>query len=247
MGALNTRPRAGGDAQPGGESQGSHPEGEPKPSNQRLPKEEFIPSNHGSDPKGESTRTSSSASPVIIENAGVSTLVGDQSHDGEPNVDPMDLIPIAVRRDFISQEASSLISKNPREAVTGIEVYKGMLREGKIKIYKQKMTGMDIQTLKRLLNTIKQDWNIRTNIFNELTENIACGKWKQNVEKIEMSSKKSECLFYNLQYDKSNEKYHIALCYIITDSTLSDSVVVGGLLSECLLAKDENRKLYLQL
>ena len=90
--------------------------------------------------------------PVNIECQTPSTTDACPSHTastppaGESR--PMDLIPVVAGMHFLSSEAQNAISKNPAGVFTGKRVFRGMLTEGKVKMYKQKMTGMDMQTLK---------------------------------------------------------------------------------------------------
>ena len=228
---------------------------------QNSPSEgKLTSSHHSSPPTTKSERSSKSQLPDINEEyvdvkatdvAGVNQPSCSYSFHGKPTVKLTDSIPVAVRRDFISQETHRVMLEHPEAARNGRKKYKSMMKEGKVKMYKQKVTGMDIETLKKFLSTVKQEFNLDTfPLFKELTECIISDEWSQDkpiTERIEMSLNSLECLLYNLQCDESKEKYNLALCHIIiSDSTINDSVVVGGLLSEGLLAKDEKENVYLQ-
>ena len=164
---------------------------------------------------------------------------------------PMALIPSVSRRDFISDTARKEITENPAAAVDGKNVYRGMLNEGKVKMYRQKITGMDNQTLKKLLNTINDDWGLGQDIFpgfEELIKNVLSNETitTDKKEEIEMSPDYSECLVYNLQSDQASGKYHFAICHIAADLPFNKATAVGGLMLEGLLGKDEKKNLYLQ-
>ena len=173
-------------------------------------------------------------------------------HLSSSDCNPMALIPSVSRRDFISDTARKEMTENPAATVEGKKAYKGMLNEGKVKMYKQTMTGMDIQTLKKLLNTIKDDWGLGQDIFpgfEELIKNVISDETItfDKKEEIEMSPNCSQCLVYNLQSDQASGKYHFAICHIIAaDLSFNKATAVGGLILEGLLGKDEKKNLYLQ-
>ena len=170
----------------------------------------------------------------------------------QPGAKLMDLIPSVSQRDFMSFKAHKEMTENPAAAVNGKNVYRGMLNEGKVKMYRQKITGMDFHTLKELLNTIKDDWGLSQDIFprfEELIKNVISDETItfDKKEDIEMSPDCSECLVYNLQSDQASGKYHFAICHIIAaDLPFNKATAVGGLMLEGLLGKDEKKNLYLQ-
>lgn len=119
----------------------------------------------------------------------------------------------------------------------------------RVRIYKQKMTGCDKQTLENVFKTTQRHWGVHINDFPEfkvLVSNIKTRELNGEFEVIERSSNGTQYIFANVQQSIYTGKYNLVLCHLNASTEISRNVLFGGMMSEGLLARDDERnRLYL--
>ena len=132
-------------------------------------------------------------------------------------------------------------------------VFNAMSEEGHVKIYKQRMIGCDRQTLEKVFKTIERDWGVQINDFPEFKDLIAetrASRWMEDsdqVEVIERSNYGAQILFVNVQQSIYSGKYNLVICHLEAHTKISNDVLIGGMITEGILARDVERdRLYLQ-
>lgn len=85
-------------------------------------------------------------------------------------------------------------------------VFNAMSEEGHVKIYKQRMTGCDRQTLEKVFETIERDWGVQINDFPEFKNKIAetrASGWMEDSDKVEVIERSNYGLrFYLLMFNR---------------------------------------------
>ena len=130
-------------------------------------------------------------------------------------------------------------------------VYHAMSEEGCVQIFKQRMTGCDRQTLENVFNTKERDWGVQMDDFPKLKaliSNIRAREWMNDKEEvIERSSNGTQFVFANVQQSIYTGQYNLVLCHLKANTEISENVLIGGMMTEGLLARDgESNTLYLQ-
>ena len=130
--------------------------------------------------------------------------------------------------------------------------FKAMSEGDDVEIYKQRTTGCDKQTLQNVFKTIERDWGVQINDFPEFEEliaNIRASEWMDDTDEVEViqrSSNGTQFLFVNVQQTIYG-KYNLVICHLKANNDISEDVLIGGMITHGLLARDAGRnRLYLQ-
>ena len=137
-----------------------------------------------------------------------------------------------------------------QEVRRGRKSYEKLSSEGKAKIYRQKMTKTNRETLQDVLSRVKRQWAIEEEEFPNFCQdihNILAGVEYDMIENMERSSNGTKFLFYHVQRTVVNEssKYDLVLCYLTANTEVNENEFVGGLVTEGYMAVNRQENIYL--
>lgn len=168
----------------------------------------------------------------------------------------MDALPVVESKNerlFPSKKATAAVTSDAKSVYESKQQFHELSQEGKVKLYKQQITHMDRETLKKVVTRIERDWKGNTSVtefrsFKMLVESATEG-WKftvNNVEELEMSSDGMVFLYFKIVLEDDNT-YNLAICHLHATVRATRNLVIGGMMAEGLLARDEEKKnIYLQ-
>ena len=163
----------------------------------------------------------------------------------------MEGIPMATETDFPSAKALGVITLDPEAVSKGKSLYKTKSVEGTLKLYKLKIKNMDKPTLRKAVQVIQHEWDVKVQEMDSFKMFVASTTeegWSYDdniVEELEHDSTGTQFLFFQVQ--RNEDKYSLAICYLKSDTPLYyNEVLVAGMMIEGLLGKDEKQRLYLQ-
>ena len=141
-------------------------------------------------------------------------------------------------------------SINQRDVSRGGKSYSNMSKEGKARIYRQKMTGMNKETLQNVLSRAKCQWVTEQGEFPNFcqqVDSILSGTEYDMIENIERSSSGREFLFYHVKHTgfAESSKYDMVLCYLTADVSVTQNEFIGGMVNEGYIGINEEDQLYL--
>ena len=168
---------------------------------------------------------------------------------GSPHSKVMKEIPKATNRDFQSRRAMAIIRSNPEDVLNGIPFYDELRCQGRTTLFKQKVMSVDKSTLSSISEMIKH-WNIQDLSTSILHRILTTDNWvfeSNEVEEINISRDGTTFLYYVIQYNYWTGKYNMVVCHLKTDVRLNSETMIAGLISEGILGKDDEDKMYLQI
>ena len=163
----------------------------------------------------------------------------------------MDVLPLVasdISKLFPSSKAVAQIKSDPEGVYKAQKTYQDLTSSGRARLLKQQTTGMDRSTLCKAVTIIQDKWGESMKSF-ELFETLiesATKDWKfdsNTVEQLESNSDGTKLLY--LKIVNNCEKYHLAICYFEAEVQVNQQILLGGLISEGLLAKDDKNNIYL--
>ena len=155
----------------------------------------------------------------------------------------MDSIPSTNDKTFLSERALGILQANPDEVLQGI--YAPFIH-GEKKIVRLRCSGLDRPSLTAVAKSIRDKWNVELRVFEPFLDfitNEALTFKNKFLDEIITSSDNTKFLFVNVRKNEA-EEYEIALCYYVASASMNTPFMLGGLIKEGLLGKDE-QKLYL--
>ena len=164
----------------------------------------------------------------------------------------MESIPSAPDKQVQTGRALGIITSNPGEVIKGKEEYINMSRHGTVKLYKQKFLGLNRVALKGTAKILQDKWKFTMKdfaSFDSLVQSLSNDKWVYEsniVEEIETGKDGNTLLFFIVK-QRPDDKFDFYVCYLKTETGkyVSAHYMIGGMLTEGLLGKDDAKQLYL--
>lgn len=164
----------------------------------------------------------------------------------------IDGIPQAQNKTFRSEKALAVIKTNTDEVVRGRDSFNARFEEGKIKISKIKLTGLNRETLKNTLETMNE-WDKEKQRFEGFNVSLKLISRELSVfetdcvEDILSNGDETRFLHLNIIKTSDQQKYELAACFVKSTIPINPGIMVGSLIKDGLLGKDEHGNLYLQI
>ena len=159
-------------------------------------------------------------------------------------------IPKSVNKDFPSSRVAGIIKSDAEEVLRGIEIYACMKGTGTISLFKNRWISVERHDLSNLIDFIKKELKIHdTPSLYSLNKLITSQDWTFStniVEELEVSRDGSSFV-YCAVHNHHNGKLSVGVCCMKAETHLSPQTMIGGLISEGLLTKDDECKLYLNI
>lgn len=168
----------------------------------------------------------------------------------------MSKLPVVESKDgklFPSEKALAAVTSDAKSVCESKQQFDELSQAGKVKLYKQQITHMDRGTLKKVVEQIERDWSgsvVEFASFKKLFRS-ATDKWQYTenaAEELEISVDGKEILYFKIiRQGNENTTYNLAICHLcIATTSAHPNLVIGGMMAEGLLARDEEKNIYLQ-
>ena len=162
----------------------------------------------------------------------------------------LDGIPTATEKTFPSNRALGIITADPAAIANGKDTYKKRSADGEVTLYKQKIVNMDSEALSKAVKLLERGWDLDTRQFRSFKMFVASkdNHWSYDdnvIEELEQTNNGTQFMFFRVIRNASG-KFSLAICHLKSDQPLQNDVLIGGLIMEGLLGKDEEKKIYLQ-
>ena len=169
---------------------------------------------------------------------------------GSPYSKLMKDIPKSVNKEFPSVKAAAVIKSDAEGVQRGRENYAYMKERGTISLCKNRWISVERHLLSNFIDFIKKEWKIdETLSLNILHKTVTSQDWEfstNTVEELE-ASHDGTSYFYCVVHNHHNGKLSVAVCYMNAATYLGAPTLIGGLISEGILTKDDEDKLYLNI
>lgn len=163
----------------------------------------------------------------------------------------MKQVPPTRNRSFESKRLTALVNKYPESVCKGINIYKQLREQSKVEIIKTRGTSLTKSVLSdTALMITRVIGNPNMISFNLLLQILTRDTWTLNhevIEELELSPDETKFLYFVVRYNGSTNTYDFAVCYSKANCKLNREVFTAGLITEGLLGKDNESRLYLQL